>query len=95
MAIDTLNKRASAYGRSWLRIFSTPDGAVNAGDRLQIAGLYRAIAAAAPTLAAGPPYDVVAVDLYVAGLVEGEVYMAGASEGQTYTAGAIIGEVDV
>jgi len=48
MAIDTLEKRASANSFFLTVIYPAPDGTIDAGDRLQIGGWYRGIAAAAP-----------------------------------------------
>lgn len=45
MAIDTRDKRASAIGLPTFWIAPIPDGTIDAADRLQIAGLYRGIAA--------------------------------------------------
>lgn len=58
MAIDTANKRASAIGLPTFRLAPIPDGTIDAADRLQIAGLYRGIAAAVGIVwtAAGMPY---------------------------------------
>ncbi len=47
MAIDTRDKRASAGSLLWLATLPDPDGTIDAGDRLQVAGLYRGIAASA------------------------------------------------
>lgn len=43
--IDTADKRASAAacGLAFLAILPTPEGAIDAGDRLQVAALYRGI----------------------------------------------------
>lgn len=58
MAIDTRDKRASAIGLPTFWIAPIPDGTIDAADRLQIAGLYRGIAAVAGIVwtAAGSPY---------------------------------------
>lgn len=63
MAIDTRDKRASALGRGlrFLAIFPAPDGTIDAGDRLQIVGLYRGIAAAAVAAYVPPPTATAAV----------------------------------
>lgn len=47
MAIDTRDKRFSAGSLLWLATLPDPDGTIDAGDRLQWAGLYRGIAASA------------------------------------------------
>lgn len=41
--MDTANKRASALGRglAFLTVYPIPDAAIDAGDRLQLAWLYR------------------------------------------------------
>lgn len=56
MAIDTRNKRASALlpGLPWRGFLPAPDSAVDAGDRLQGAFLYRGIAADAPVAVTFP-----------------------------------------
>lgn len=48
MAIDSRDKRGSALGKPWFRVYPVADGTIDAGDRLQAAGLYRGVAAAAP-----------------------------------------------
>lgn len=45
MAIDTEDKR-----RSVVQIIPIPDNLINAGDREQVAGLYRGISASPPPL---------------------------------------------
>ena len=42
----------------------------------------------------GPPYDVQAAEIFVAGAVRGEAFLAGAVAGDTFTAGAVVGDVD-
>lgn len=56
MAIDTADKRASTIGSSldFLAVLPIPDGlALDAGDRAQVAALYRGIETAVPA----PPVD--------------------------------------
>lgn len=49
MAIDTAEKRASVGGIGPLALsFPVPDTAINAGDREQVAALYRGITDGAP-----------------------------------------------
>ena len=42
----------------------------------------------------GPPYDVQAGEIFVAGGVAGETFSAGAVRGETFSAGAVVGDVD-
>lgn len=57
MAIDTRDKRASAImpGIPWRGLLPVADSGVNAGDRQQVAFLYRGIAADAPVVTAAVP----------------------------------------
>lgn len=50
MALDTRDKRLSALGRSlpFLTVYPIPDGTIDAGDRLQLAWLYRGFADTPP-----------------------------------------------
>lgn len=50
MALDTRDRRASALagGLPWRAAFPAPDGGLDAGDRLHLAGLYRGIDAGEP-----------------------------------------------
>lgn len=50
MAVDTLDKRASAGSLPWLAIAPTPDGTIDGDDRIQVAGLYRLVAATPPVV---------------------------------------------
>lgn len=54
-------------------------------------------AASASTVAAaaGPPYDVQAGDLFIAGGMAAELFIAGGSAGESFVAGGTIGEIDV
>ena len=60
MAIDTRDKRASAImpGMPWRGLLPVADSGVNAGDRQQVAFLYRGIAADAPASAVGAEFTV-------------------------------------
>jgi hypothetical protein len=50
MAFDTLADRFSALAvYPWMPKMPWPDGVIDQGDRQQVAGIYRAIAASAPT----------------------------------------------
>lgn len=57
MAIDTAEKRCSAIATRrlpWFRRFAPiPDGTVDAGDRQQVAFVYRGILASAPVTISG------------------------------------------
>lgn len=45
MAIDTALKRSSVLMGAYHRMMPSPDGVIDAGDREQVAGIYRGITA--------------------------------------------------
>ena len=51
MAIDTENKRRSAGSHFSTTVYPIPDTIIDAGDRRQVAWLYRAFVAAKPAVA--------------------------------------------
>lgn len=93
MAIDSEDKRASAGGFFGLTIMPKGDGTINAADRLQVAGLYRGFAAAAPTAVVSGPFWTQAAEVFTAGASAGEIYIAGVVAGDVFVAGATKGEV--
>ena len=95
MAIDSADKRSSAMSLlTDMVVAMTPDGSIVALDRQHVAGFYRGISAAEVSVGVGPPYDVQAAEIFVAGAVRGEAFLAGAVAGETFTAGAVVGDVD-
>jgi len=43
---------------------------------------------------AGPPYRVVATEVFVSGAVQGDTFRSGATAGGTFVSGAVIGQVE-
>ena len=93
MAIDSQDKRASAGSLLGLELLPLADGTVGASDRLQVAGVYAGIAAAAPTAAVHGPYLIDAMAYYVPGAACSEVHTAGSEKVEVFVAGAEAQEV--
>lgn len=102
MALNTRAKRFSMMnhvirGPGIAFLLPEADGSdMDGGDeRAQMMGLYGGIAFGAPSAAAGPPYDVQAGDMFLAGGVAAQLFIAGGSVGEPFVAGGTIGEIDV
>lgn len=101
MALNTRAKRFSMMnhvirGPGIAFLLPEADGSdMDGGDeRAQMMGMYGGIAFGAPSAAAGPPYDVQAGDLFIAGRASGSMFVAGHAAGETFTAGRVAGEID-